>query len=396
MKVNIETQVLCTAPSGIRGIPAYTINLIRALTLRKTNEYSVSFFDKYSERNNRKFMYDYIGSKYLEDVEICECNSISYLEIIKSGSPVFEKYGFTYNEAVSSDADVFHFPHFEILPNCVKGAAVITIHDMIPVMPNAERFLPKDFLNSIKPKYHSSIQLIENNPHYCICADSQSTKNDILKFTKIKEEQIYVVPLAYEPLTNFPEINNQLLLSLGINEPFLCYLGEIDWRKGVDDILTAFENIKHRYSDLKLVLAGRCIVPEIQAKIANNKYTNDIICPGFVSDDTKRALLSSAVAFLFPSEYEGFGLPVIEAMACGSPVITANVSSLPEVGGDAVLYVEPKNSEQLAAQIERFLSSEDLRNEYIQKGFAQANKFSWDKTAEMTEKVYKIANEKSL
>jgi len=102
-------------------------------------------------------------------------------------------------------------------------------------------------------------------------------------------------------------------------------------------------------------------------------------------------LLSDAAAFLFPSEYEGFGLPVLEAMACGSPVITTNVSSLPEVGGDAAIYVSPKNPEQLAVEIVRLLNSESLRNEYIQKGFEQVKKFSWKKTAQMTEEVYEIA-----
>jgi glycosyltransferase involved in cell wall biosynthesis len=396
MKVNIETQLLCVDYSTIRGIPSYTINTLKALVKRAENDYSISFFDQFSERNNRKYMYEYIGEQCLKNVKMCECNRIRYSDFMPVGDLVWDKYGCNYNEAIGSNADVFHFPHFIILPTRIDGAVVVTIHDMLPVMSIAGNYFSNDYLKSTRPSYDASIQIIEKNPHYCICADSQATKNDILKFTKIKEEQVYVVPLAYDPLIHFLQKNIQLLSSIGINKPFLCFLGLINNRKGIDNLLTAFESIKPRYSDLQLVLAGYCDNPEILKKIANSKFKNDIICPGFVDNITKRALLSSAAAFLFPSEYEGFGLPVIEAMACGSPVITTNVSSLPEVGGDAVLYVEPKNSEQLAAQIERLLNSEDLRNEYIQKGFEQANKFSWDKTAEMTEKVYKIAYERRM
>ena len=215
----------------------------------------------------------------------------------------------------------------------------------------------------------------------------------MVKYVGIKDERIHVVPLAYNSEIHYVEKNPDVLVKFGIDSSYILYLGAIDSRKGIFDILKAFEYVKDKHPDMKLVLAGGINTAEESAicdRVRELNAREDIIFTGFVSDDEKRALLSSAEVFLFPSEYEGFGLPVLEAMACGAPVITTNVSSLPEVGGDAVMYVTPKQPQELAEAIEQMLSSESLRQDYIARGFEQCKKFSWDKTAEMTEEVYKI------
>lgn len=391
MKVNIETQFICVPQNAFRGIPYYITNLIDALVKRKRNDYSVSFFDQYSERNNRKYLYDYIGEESLRNLKLFECNSVSYAEFASDSSEGWRKVNRTYNDVTGADADVFHFPHFLTLPFAFDGKMVVTIHDMLPLLPNAAQMLGDAHVSRQCHNYRLSIELLERNPQYLVIADSLSTKNDILNLTQISSDQVFVVPLAHDSVVHFPEKNKSLLQSLGIDAPYLCYLGQLDYRKGIYDMLEAFALVKPRFPDLKLVFAGRMPIKEHKEKIESHKYKEDIICLGFVNDEQKRALLSDAAAFLFPSEYEGFGLPVLEAMACGSPVITTNVSSLPEVGGDAAIYVSPKNPEQLAVEIVRLLNSENLRNEYIQKGFEQVKKFSWKKTAQMTEEVYEIA-----
>ena len=126
-------------------------------------------------------------------------------------------------------------------------------------------------------------------------------------------------------------------------------------------------------------------------KISSSSSSSRIIMCGYVTNEQKRALMSGALVFVFPSLYDGFGLPVLEAMACGCPVITSNASSLPEVAGDAGILVNPLDIEQIASEIERVINSDSLRAELRKKGFEQSKLFSWDKTAEKTEEIYRIA-----
>ena len=391
MKVNLEMQWLCVPRNTLRGIPYYMINIVKALTKRRLNSYSLSFFDHRSQRNNRKYLYDYIGEETLRNVHLCECNSTSYAMFMPNCEEGWRKVNSSYNDLTGANADVFHFPSFCPLPLSLCGKMVVTIHDMLPLFPNAQQLL-----GYMSVDYRSGIKVLEKDKSSIIITDSRSTKDDLLNLTNIISEQVFVVPLAHDESIHFPEVDYEQLHSMGVHGPYLCYLGTLDYRKGISDILEAFTAVKSRFPELLLVLAGAFQAIEYEKIIAEHKYSNDILCPGFVSDEQKRVLLSSATVFLFPSEYEGFGLPVLEAMACGSPVITTDVSSLPEVGGDAVVYVSPNNPEQLAYEIDRLLDSEKLRNEYIQKGFEQSSKFSWDKTAQMTEDVYKIAYEQRL
>jgi glycosyltransferase involved in cell wall biosynthesis len=221
-----------------------------------------------------------------------------------------------------------------------------------------------------------------------IIAVSQATKNDVIKLSKL--QNIYVVPEGFDESVHYHEEDPEVLTALGIYKTYILYCGALDMRKNIIRILDAFDNIAKEFPEINLVLAGKAdanATPMLQ-KLENHKYKERIITPGFVSDEQKRALMSGATVFLFPSLYEGFGLPVLEAMACGCPVITAGNTSLPEVGGDAVIYIDANNTEQLAYEIERIITSESLRDELRQKGFKQSKMFSWDKAARMTEEVY--------
>ena len=390
-RVNIEKQWICVPPHAIRGIPSYIINIINSLVLRNNNHYSISFFDQNKERNNRQYMVDYLGEDALLKLDVLECNSESYRTVlnanISANSSLYDKI--PYSGYIGGCADVYHFPASHTIPFNVDGRIVVTVHDILPLMPSFSTF----WGDVTRGAFEASMRYMEKREDIILIADSQSTKNDVVHNSRISPERIHVVPLAYDKGIHYPEQNIGLLSAMGINTPYLLYLGALDFRKGVVDIIDAFEILKPRFKEIKLVLAGelKTEVKPIHDRLVNCCYNDDIILPGFVNDNQKRALLSSASVFLFPSEYEGFGLPVLEAMACGSPVITTDVSSLPEVGGDAVVYISPKNPEQLAFEIERLLGSETLRDEYIQKGFKKSAMFSWDKTAQMTEEVYEIA-----
>ena len=128
--------------------------------------------------------------------------------------------------------------------------------------------------------------------------------------------------------------------------------------------------------------------------IEKSQYRSDIILTGYVSEEQKRCLLSTAEIFLFPSEYEGFGIPILEAMACGTPVITGNTSSMPEVGGEAALYVTPHEPDDLIKSIKDLLDDKEKRESLKNSGLNWCKNFTWDKTASMTEEVYRIAYER--
>lgn len=390
MNVNIEVQYLCT--EHLRGIPYYMINLIENLVKRNRNEYAVSFYDYNKERNNRAYIEKYLAGALSRNLKLKECNTISYktiLEACENGNAAsYNKY--SYDEYFGERFDVYHFPSAQGVQQNLVGKNVVTVHDVLPIIPEFSNGWNKN----VEGQFKSSLEFIRDRKDILVVADSVCTKKDLIERASIDEERIFVVPLAYDKEIHFIEQNKQVLESLNIHSSYILYLGVLDFRKGVVNILEAFEKIKPMYPELKLVLAGTLhpIVTSIVEKLKNYKYIDDVILTGFVSDEQKRILLSSAEVFLFPSEYEGFGLPVLEAMACGAPVITTNVSSLPEVGGDAALYVSPENPEELAEAIRNILDSEMMRNEYIKKGFAQCKKFSWDKTAEMMEEIYQIAH----
>ena len=389
MKINIEVQHLCSNVLG--GVPYYTINLIEALVNRNLNEYSVSFFDGNRELNNRAYIERYLKNPISNGLKILECNDLSYKNIVEESikgacASYADK---TYSEYFKNDFDMCHLPVSLGIAENITQKTIVTVHDILPVLPKFKMAWNERTQTILE----RTLQYIKNHKDINVIADSLSTKNDIMKYFDISSERIHVVPLGYDVNQYYPDKNKSIINPLGITGPYLLYLGRLDLRKGIVDILDAFEVLKEKRKDLTLVLAGAfdTSATVIKERLNNYKYLEDVILPGFVTLEQKRALMSGAEIFLFPSEYEGFGLPVLEAMACGTPVITTNVSSLPEVGGDAVLYVGPKNPEELAEAIQKILNSETIRNEYIQKGFEQCKKFSWDKTAEMTEEVYKIA-----
>lgn len=393
MKVNIEMQYLCTKKQQLRGIPYYMMNLIRTLVDRDVHKYSISFFDYNKEKHNIDYLHEYLGVDWLKKLDVRECNSLSYRTIIDgivSGNhSIYDTI--SYEEYVGTNADVIHFPSVHSIPTNVRGKTVVTVHDIIPCIPE----FSSQWLDRSQLTFYKSVQYIKKQEDIVLIADSESTKRDLVSDIGVNEDRIFVVPLSYDDTIHYHDEDSSLLEKMNIDAPYILYLGALDHRKGIVNLLDAFEILKEKYKDIKLVLAGSLnadVTPVID-RLKNCKYKEDIILPGFVDDYQKRVLLSHAMVFVFPSEYEGFGLPVLEAMACGSPVITTNVSSLPEVGGDAALYVTPQCPEELASQMERFINSDSLRQEYIQKGYEQSRKFSWDKTAAMTEKVYQIAYE---
>jgi len=379
--VILEAQLACTPTP--RGIHCYTIQLLRSLLKRNKFQYGLAFFDENRERNNKQWIDKYFGEY---NVPIHECNNLNYRAVMDS-LDAFERK--SYNDYTQTFGDVYHF--FNIFfPDNLKGQSVVTVHDLTPVV-MSEYCAPSWTKSSL-----IGVERLKRAQPTIITV-SQHSKSDIVHYTGIPEGKIHVISSSYDEESLLEGYGSEALSELSVKSPYLLYLGRINVHKNIVRITEAFEMLAQKHPDVNLVIAGFCdpdyshSEPIVKRVKESPYFGSRIIMPGYVSNEQKNALYSNALAFVFPSIYEGFGLPVLEAMVRGCPVITSNTSSLPEVAGDAAILIDPYDTEQLAHEMERIITSDSLRESLKQKGFARAKMFSWDKTAEMTENVYKSA-----
>jgi glycosyltransferase involved in cell wall biosynthesis len=233
---------------------------------------------------------------------------------------------------------------------------------------------------------------------------SECSKADILANTRLTDDRVVVTPLAADSFENKPEDRGTVQASLrqkwNIDKPYWFYISRLEHPgKNHIRLIRAFEMLKEKYEfPHMLVLAGGDFLraKEVHQAIDASPYRNQIIRTGFADDADVRQLYLGAELFIFPSLYEGFGLPLLEAMQLGVPVASANRSSLPEVGADAPIYFNPYDTDEMASAIRTMTLDEKLRNEHIQKGLARAQEFSWRKTAEETWKVLARAAGKEI
>jgi glycosyltransferase involved in cell wall biosynthesis len=227
-----------------------------------------------------------------------------------------------------------------------------------------------------------------------IIADSQNTKNDCIKYLGIPEEKIKVIYLApdsiYQPINNKQEIREQVCKKYNIEFPFILYTGTLEKRKNIPILIKAFYKLKKMGISHKLLIVGKkgWKYDDIFKTIKTLNLQKDIMFTGYVPKEDLVKFYNLADLFVYPSLYEGFGLPPLEAMACGCPVITSNTSSLPEVVKDAGIMFNPYCVDELVKIMYEVLIDESLRIELSRKGLERAKLFNWRKTAEETWKVY--------
>lgn len=295
-----------------------------------------------------------------------------------------------------SKADLFHSP-FLPFPKYTKAARntkrIITVYDLIPIL------YPEYFAHEENDLIKNVVNNIELND-WAICI-SESTKNDLCNYRKnLDPSRVFVTPLAaselfYQCLD--PEKIDDVKKKYEIPDaPYILSLNTLEPRKNMAHTIRAFakmveqENIK----DLSLVLVGTkgWLYSEIFEELSKNAALKDrVVVTGFADNKDLAALYSGAVAFVYPSLYEGFGLPPLEAMQCGVPVITSNTSSLPEVVGDAGIMVSPTDVDALCQSMLDIYNSDSLRKTISLKSIEQAKKFSWQKCMRETIDVYKTA-----
>ncbi len=297
-----------------------------------------------------------------------------------------------------AEFDIYHSPFYAIPPQVRETSHIkkfLTVNDMIP-------FLYPEFFEGSQQNIDNVVQALKSLDldSWVLCI-SQSTKNDLCNYSKnIAPERIFVTPLAASQLfyhcSDAQKIEATRRKYNIPNAPYILSLGTLEPRKNVVQTIRCFIKLveQQNIKDLYLVLAGAkgWSYEKIFAEISSNHNLKDkIIVTGYVADEDLAPLYSGALAFVYPSFYEGFGLPPLEAMQCGIPVITSNTSSLPEVVGDAGIMLAPKDVDGLCHSMFELYSNLSLRQSLADKSLEQAKKFSWEKCTSSTIAAYKTA-----
>jgi glycosyltransferase involved in cell wall biosynthesis len=283
--------------------------------------------------------------------------------------------------------DIVHGTDHFVYPN-PKSRNIMTIHDLTFVKyPDYVPTIVKTYLDRIK----NCLKFTD-----AIITFSKNTKRDLVELLKIDPDKIYITYQASRYYTDY--LSNQQIEDLKISvsydfsKPYFLFVSTLEPRKNVIGLIQAFNYLKqHHKIEHQLVLIGQTgwkYQPILQA-INQSPYRAEIHHLNYLTDDLVALFYSQAEAFIYPSFYEGFGLPVLEAMTLGAPVITSNSSSLPEITGDSALLINPNDSMELADAMLNLIRDRVLRDNLIVKGKDQASKFSWEKTAQATLNVYR-------
>lgn len=330
----------------------------------------------------------------------------SYIRLLQENLEKFDfvnKYLFFESKTqIPEDIDLIHYPYFDpfrlFLPKQKMNRTIITIHDLTPVV------FPDKFPSGVRGRINWNVQKRLIPQLAGVITDSNSAARDVEKFTKISHEKVFAIHLAVSnKYSDSPTSSAQKLVVSKYNLPdvFVLYVGDVTWNKNLPFILESCIKAK-----IPLVLVGKAITEKnfdvsntwnedrrkVQFLFSQNQR---ILFPlGYVPDDDLSAIYKIAKTLVMPSKYEGFGLPVLEAMQSGCPVVTSKNGSLPEVGGDAVVYADSEDINDFIRAMELFVNNEHERQKYIQKGLLQAKKFTVKKMMSETINAYEEVGSK--
>jgi glycosyltransferase involved in cell wall biosynthesis len=283
--------------------------------------------------------------------------------------------------------DVYHAPHY-VLPVAVPSRSVVTIHDCIHLM------FPQYLPNRLAYAYARGSMWAAARRSHRILTVSEASKRDILRFFAVPPEKVVVVHNAIDERFSReprPEDVARVRERFQLQQRFVLYAGNIKPHKNLERLIEAFHALRRSdLDDLKLLIIGDQIskYPSLRRAVHRHKLHKHVRFLGYLPDDTLAILYRLAAVFVFPSLYEGFGLPALEAMASGTPVVTSNVSSLPEVTGDAAVLVDPYDVGAIEAGMRRVLTDPRLAEEMRRKGLLRAREFSWERSVAKTWQVY--------
>lgn len=381
MRIGIDCRTILNPEAGEKaGIAHYTYHLVKKLLEHDKLDEFILFFDHRARG---------VYKDFLQPNSIIRFFSYSRY---KKYLPFFYSHVLSASNLEAEHLDVYHSPA-NIVPLAYGRKFAVTIHDL--AIYREPKFFPARQGFSIKYLVPKTIQKASR-----IIAVSQSTKKDVQEFFKVPEEKITVV---YEGVDHgrfaqkfdLPEIREYLKKAYRIKKPYILFVGTLEPRKNLIRLIEAFyslvagdPNFAEKY---QLVLVGYkgWLYNEFFEAVKSRGLQNSVVFTGYLPSADLPKFYAAASVFVYPSIYEGFGLPLLEAFAAGVPVITSNNSSLAEIAGSAAKLIDPYDTEGMSQAIESVLTDPDMARELALKGRARASDFSWDKCAEQTIEVYK-------
>ncbi len=379
-KICLDATPIRNKPSGV-GV--YTLNLINALAKLQDSE---NFkLDIYFQPTFKNWLSQNLSPNELIQSYSPHCLSIPVT--VTNALMRFPNPFLAYFERSLNEPDLVQGTDHFVYP-CRKSRNIMTIHDLTFIKyPEYVPTIVKTYLTRIKNclKWTNAIITF-----------SENTKRDLIELLKIDADKIHVTYQASRYHQDY--LNNQLIEELKSNclynftKPYFLFVSTLEPRKNIITLIQAFNYLKKHYKiEHQLVLIGQAgwkYQPILEA-INQSPYHTEIHHLNYLSDDLVALFYSQAEVFIYPSFYEGFGLPVLEAMTLGTPVITSNTSSLPEITGNAALLINPNQPTELAEAMLKIISDRIFRDKLISQGKEQARKFSWEKTAQTTLKIYR-------
>ncbi len=385
MKIGIDARTILNPEKGEAiGVGHYTYQLIRhLLQIDKENEYVLFFDFRVREKDIKKFSQPNVKIKFYPFSDYKKYLPGAYNEILGTATLAREHLDIIHTTSPMSR-----------IPVSYRGKTIVTVHDL------AAYKVPDVFPQLKLTKIKTTTSLMVSHADKIIAA-SESTKNDIMEIFDTKEDKIEVIHSGFDKrMAEESKVTREKVLEkydIPKDKKYILFLGTIEPIKNITRLFEAFKIFKDQCvkdsgkCNYKLVMAGKngWLSQEYRQIAKDLEIAKDIIFTGYVIGDELVPLFKGADFFVMPSLYEGFGMTVLEAFATGTPAIVSNVSSIPEVAGDAAIMVNPMKTEEIVEAMKRFSSDENLKNEYRVRGRKQVEKFNWEKCARETLAIYK-------
>jgi len=385
MRIGIDARTILNPERGEAiGAGHYAYQLIRhLLEIDRENEYVLFFDFRVREKDVKKFSKANVKIKFYPFSDYKKYLPGAYSEILGTATLMREKL------------DVLHTTSpLSRIPSTYSGKTIVTIYDLAVLK------VPDAFPVLARTKTKAMLSMAISKADKLI-AVSASTKKDLCEIFKCSENKVQVIYSGFDKrLSEKSVLSREEVLtrySLGMEDKYLLFLGTIEPLKNITRLFEAFVLFKKSFQakaenfNYKLVMAGKrgWLATEYKQLAKDLDIEKDVIFTGYIIGDDLAPLFAQADFFVMPSLYEGFGTTVLEAFATGVPVISSDVSSIPEIAGDAAMLVNPLDTKEIADAMFQFSESEELKNNYREKGKKQVEKFNWEKTAQETLALYK-------
>ncbi|MFA6466443.1 MAG: glycosyltransferase family 1 protein [Patescibacteria group bacterium] len=363
MRIVIDFRIFSTKAGGLGRYNQEFLNELKKLD--QSNEYILLF------KENPK-----IDLPANFKIQICDCHWYGLKEQIVLPWLLYKL-----------KADLVHFPHFNV-PIFYFGKFVVTIHDLIMTkFPSRKASTLNIFLFRIKYYFYQLVIRQAVKKSKIIIAVSKFTANDIREYFKLTDKEAQKIKVVYEGLSTYIDSSKK---ALKLPQNYFLYVGNAYPHKNLEFLIKVFKEFWQKHPEYYLILVGH--KNYFYEKLAKNVDCPNLIFTGHAEDDELASYYKNAKAYIFPSLYEGFGLPPLEAMSYGLPVLSSTSSSLPEILGHSALYFDPQDRDDLKKKMSDIVSDEALRDNLIKAGYRQIDKYSWSKMAEEILDIYKKIN----